>query len=249
MKKYFSFLPLVILLLLFSACKKETENYKPSSSIRDYSPLETGKYITYKLDSIVYLSFGQTQTTRSYEAKYVVDSLLTDNGERPAYRIFRYIRKQNTDPWSPSGTFWAINTGGTLEFVENNMRYIKLEMPIENGTTWKGNAFIETTSLNSEVKYLDDWDYVFDAVGVAETVGTNNLDNVLTVNQHDETIGDPADAGSYSEVNYGQEKYAKGIGLVYRRFFHSEYQPGTGSGDGYTADGSYGVTLTMIDHN
>lgn len=249
MKKYFSFLTLVVLVFLFSSCKKETEDYKPGKSLSDYYPLETGKYITYKLDSIVFLSFGQTQTTNSYEVNYVVDSLLTDNLGRPAYRIFRSIRKLNTDPWYPSGTFWAINTQSRVEYIENNMRFVKLEMPIENGTTWKGNEFIETTSLNSEVKYLDDWDYVYDEVGTAETVGDFNLENVLTVNQHDETIGVPDDPTAYSEVNYGQEKYAVGIGLVYRRFFHSEYQPGTSGGNGYIADGSYGVTLTMIDHN
>ena len=249
MKKYFSFLPLVVLVFFFSSCKKEKDDYKPGRSLSDYYPLQTGKYITYKLDSIVFVSFGQTKDTNSYEVNYVVDSLLTDNLGRPAYRIFRFIRKQSTDAWYPSGTFWAINTQSTVEFIENNMRFVKLEMPIENGTTWKGNEYIETTSLNSEVKYLDDWDYVYDGVGASETVGAFNLDNILTVNQHDEIIGEPEDPTAYSEVNFGQEKYAFGIGLVYRKFFHSEYQPGTGSGDGYFADGSYGVTLTMIDHN
>lgn len=249
MKKYCSFLPLVVFVFLFSACKKETEVYKPARTLNDYYPLETGKYITYKLDSIVYLSFGQRDTTISYEVKYVVDSLLTDNLNRPAYRIFRFIRKNVTDAWAPFGTDWAINTKSNLEYVENNMRFVKLEVPIQNGTTWKGNEYIETTSSNSSFQYLNDWDFVYDAVGAPETIGNYNLDNTLTVNQRDEIIGMPDDPASYSQVNIGQEKYAFGIGLVYRKFFHSEYQPGSGIGDGYIADGSYGVTFTMIDHN
>lgn len=248
MKKYSSFLLLAFFVMAFSACKKETETYS-GLSIQDYAPYQTGKYITYKLDSLVYLSFGTRDTTRSYEVKYVVDSLLTDNIGNPAYRVFRFIRKQSPDAWVPSGTFWAVDKKNSFEFVENNMRYIKLELPFQNGTTWKGNVYIDTYSLNSEVKYLDDWDYAFEDFAQPATIGSFSLDNTITVNQRDEIIGDPADALSYSEVNFGKEIYAKGIGLVYRKFFHSEYQPGTNGGNGYFADGSYGITLTMIDHN
>ena len=93
---------------------------------------------------------------------------------------------------------------------------------------------------------MADWHYVYENVGASETIGANTLDNVVTVNHRDEVIGNPGDPTSYSEINFSQEKYAKGIGMVYRKFFHSEFQPG---GSGYFADGSYGVTLTMIEHN
>ena len=177
----------------------------------------------------------------------MVDSLTTDNLGRPAYRIFRFLRKADPDAWVPSGTFMAILTTASMEFTENNMRFIKLKFPLDDGFTWKGNAYIDTYSLNSDVKYLDDWDYVYQNVGQPATVGAFNLDQTLTVNQRDETIGDPSDPSAYSEVNFGQEQYAFGIGLVYRKFFHSEFQPDPSPG--YIADGSYGVTLTMIDHN
>jgi hypothetical protein len=249
MKKYFFVLSSSMLAFAFFACKKQTEVYRPAISISDYVPLETGKYITYRLDSLVYLNFGTRDTVFSYEAKYVVDSNFTDNLGRSAYRIFRFIRKAAPAPWVPSGTFMAIDDTSGFEFVENNMRFLKMVLPIQNGTSWKGNVFIDTYSLNSEVKYLDDWDYVYDSVGLPATVGNYNLDNTLTVHQRDEISGDPSIDTVYSEVNFSAEKYAKGVGLVYRKFFHSEYQPNTGGGTGYIADGSYGVTLTMIDHN
>jgi hypothetical protein len=248
MKKYISFLPLAFLIIIFAACKNETEVY-PSAKLSDYYPLQSGKYITYKLDSLVYLNFGTRDTTISYEVKYVVDSLITDNLNRPAYRIFRFIRKEDPNPWVPSGTFLAVNTNNTIEFIENNMRFIKLVLPLSNQFSWKGNAFIDTYSLNSDVKYLDDWDYIYDSVGQPLTLGSINIDNGLVVNQRDEIIGNPGDSNAYSEVNIGQEKYGYGIGLVYHKLFHSEYQPSTSGGAGYIADGSYGVTLTMIDHN
>ncbi len=136
-----------------------------------------------------------------------------------------------------------------MEFVENNLRYIKLKLPIKDGYTWKGNSHIDTYSINSEVKYLDSWDYYYENVGLPETIGAFNLEDVLTVNHRDEIIGNPADPNSYSEINYSQEKYAKGIGMVYRRFLHTEYQPPTPGSSGHFAEGTYGITLTMIDHN
>jgi hypothetical protein len=96
------------------------------------------------------------------------------------------------------------------------------------------------------LRYLDGWDYTYSNVNEADTIGNQIVENTLTINQRDEIVGIPEEPNSYSEVNFGQEKYAKGIGMVYRKFFHSEYQPNNG---GYFADGSYGVTYTMIDHN
>jgi hypothetical protein len=68
----------------------------------------------------------------------------------------------------------------------------------------------------------------------------------VSILQRDEIIGLPDQPDSYSEINFSKEIYAKDIGLVYRKFNHKEYQPNNG---GYVAEGSYGITLTMIDHN
>ena len=168
---------------------------------------------------------------------------------RLAYRIFRYIRSNPAAAWTPDNTFAAVNTTTGFEFVENNMRFLKLKQPVRDNYSWKGNSFIDTYSSNSLLHYMDDWDYIYDSVGVQTQVGNFTLDNTLIVNQRDEVVGDPTDPNAYSEVNYGQEKYAFGIGMVYKRFFHSEYQPPVPNLGGHFADGSYGITLSMIDHN
>lgn len=246
MKKVFLLLSVTVVILFFTACKKTSEVFQ-TAAISDYAPFTVGKYITYNLDSVVYINFGAGSVVRSYQVKYMVDAQITDNLNRPAYRIIRYIRKTPANAFIPDATFEAINTDGSLEFKENNERYIKLKLPIRNGYSWKGNTYIDTYSLNSEVRYLDDWDYIYDSVGVASTVGTFNLENTLTVYQRDEVIGNPSDVNSYSEINKGVEKYAKDIGMLYRLFFHSEYQPPTPGRGGYYQ--GYGITLTMIDHN
>ena len=143
----------------------------------------------------------------------------------------------------------AIPEDKTLEFIEDNFRYIKLKTPIYNGYSWRGNSYIDTESQNSEVKYLSGWDYTYDSVAAPIVLGNINIENSLKVAQIDETINDPGNPNVYSQRNIGIEKYAKGIGMVYRKFLHAEYQPPTPNDPGAYSDASYGITLTMIDHN
>ena len=247
MKRFF-LLAAVFVSLVFNACKKQTENFT-SAPVESFAPLVVGKYITYKLDSFKYKPFSLKDTTTSYQVKHVVDGLINDNLGRPAYRIIRYIRKTAQQAWVPDNSFMAVNTGSSYEFIENNYRFLKLKSPIKEGFVWKGNSYIDTYSLNSLVRYLDDWDYTYENVDQPLALGAFKLDSTVTVNQRDEVIGNPADANSYSEKNFGSEVYAKGIGMVYRKFLHTEFQPATPGSVSSFSDGSYGVTLTMIDHN
>lgn len=232
--------------VICGACKKETEQYN-TYTINDFAPLAVGKYITYRLDSLVFLNFGAQEAIISYQVKHEVSAMIADNLGRPAFSITRYIRKKSTDTWVPDNTFMSVNTGKTLEFIENNMRFTKLQLPVKNGYSWKGNSFIDTYSFNSEVRYLDDWDYSYDSLHATFTAGAITFDSTLKVDQRDEEIGNPNDPASYSETNFGAEIYAKGIGLIYRRFLHQEYQPPTPGTLGNKT--GYGITLTIIDHN
>lgn len=235
-----------LLLIIYSqgGCKKNDTFSTPS--IQDYFPLQTGKYITYQLDSLIYIPFSTRDTTISYLVKYEIDSLITDNIGRPAYRIYRYNRRNTTQPWIPDATFLSVATNFQIEFIENNLRFIKLQQPINETISWKGNAYIDTYSANSLLKYLDNWDYSYSHIHESCVINSVQYNDAITVNQRDEIIGNPDDPNSYSEINFGEEKYAKGIGLIYKKFTHKEYQPGNG---GYIADGSYGVTLQILDHN
>lgn len=247
MKK--ALLALTLVFVLLEGCKKSSETLS-YPAISDYAPLTVGKYITYSLDSTLYINFGVTKVVHSYEVKYVVDAEITDNNNEPAFRIIRYIRSTGEPNWASDATFMVKNTGNSLEFVENNMRFIKLKQPIRDGYSWKGNSYFDTQSQFSDFNYMDDWDYQYSDIGQSETIGSKYFDEVLTVTQRDETIGIPAEPEYYSEINYSIEKYAKGVGMVYKEFYHDEYQPPvTQGGSGYHVDGSYGIKLTVIDYN
>jgi hypothetical protein len=245
MRKIF-LLTTIIATVIFSSCKKSTDDFKVVSP-GDYYPLKVGKYITYSLDSTVFVNFGTVKQVHSYQVRLTIDALITDNLGRPAYRIIRYIRPTSTAPWVADNTFMAVVTESSVEFIENNLRFLKMKAPVRNGFSWKGNTYIDTYSLNSDVKYLDDWDYTYDSLDMKITQGAFTIDSTLKVAQRDEVIGNPSDASSYSEINYGAEKYAKGLGLIYRNFLHTEYQPPRPGVGAYWQ--GYGVKMTMIDHN
>jgi hypothetical protein len=244
MTKYFIGL---FIALSFISCKKETANFAPET-FNDYYPLQVGKYITYNLDSTLFINFGQSDTVVSYQVQDRVDAQITDNLGRPGYRIIRYIRKDASEDWEPNNTFMAVATDNSVEFIENNLRYLKLENPVRQDFSWKGNSYIDTYSIDSDVKYLDDWDYIYDSVNVPLTINSMAIDSTIKVLERDEFLGeDPSlPTTQIAEKNYSVEKYAKGIGLIYKEFIHWEYQGPDSPTHGYAG---YGVTLSIIDHN
>jgi hypothetical protein len=245
MKKVLFLISVAFTSLLVS-CSKETEELD-LGNVADYNLQKPGKYVIYKLDSLLYINFGQKDTVVSYQAKDSVAAQITDNLGRTAYRIFRFVRKNASDAWQPNNTFMTVPTDNGVEFVENNLRFTKLRQPLREAFSWKGNTYIDTYSLGSEFKYMDDWDYLYENVNQPFTSGTLTVDSTITVNQRDEVIGNINDLNSFSEKNLSIEVYAKGIGLVYRNFLHREYQPPTPGRAGYKI--GYGITLTMLSHN
>lgn len=246
MRKYF--LVSSVLVLLMISCKKENETFQ-SATISDYYPTQVGKYINYDLDSTVFTNFGQTVTVNHYQVQDRFDAAITDNSGRPSYRIIRYIRKLTSEPWTANNTFMVTPTENSIEYVENNMRFIKLKLPIVPDYSWKGNKYIDTYNANTDVRYLDDWDYIYDSVGDPVTINSIAINETTTVLQRDEFLGqDPGITGTqYAEKNYSIEKYGKGIGLIYREFLHWEYQGPQPGRAGYY-DG-YGIKMTITGHN
>lgn len=242
------FLAAVAAITLLAACSKSSEDLQ-FPAITDYYPLATGKYITYSLDSTVFTNLGQTKEIHSYQVKLMIDSQITDNLGRKAYRIIRYIRSTPAAAWVPDNTFMAVPADQTIEFVENNLRFIKLKEPLRDGFAWKGNKYIDTYSSGSTLKYMDDWDYTYDSLNLSAKIGSLNFDSTVTVHQQDAFYGtDPVSVPNsvFAQKDFSAEKYAKGIGLIYRNFLHWEYQHIPG---GMATYEGYGVLMKIIDHN
>ena len=231
---------------LFQNCSKQET--LSTASILDYNPLEIGRSITYRMDSTVFVNFNSTEEIHSYQVMDVVEDSVTDNLNRPTYRIRRYIRDTaGIQPWAANVTFLVTPTRNSLELNDNNLRFIKLHLPFRDDYSWKGNSYIDTYSTNSEVTYLDDWDYIYANTDQPYDLGTQVIDSTVTVNERDEVIGDPTVDTVFSRRDYSVEVYGKGIGLIYKDFLHREFQPATPGKAAYIL--GYGIRLSMISHN
>jgi hypothetical protein len=250
MKKTFTYLfTITFIVVLISSCTKESETLDVGL-LSDYYPLQLGKTYLYRLDSTVPASFGTSLVVKSYQAKDSVESSFNDNSGRLSYRIFRLVRDTaGVTPWRFGATYIATNTGKTIEYVDNNLRFLKLAAPVVEGFRWKAHSFIDTKSLNTNVGYLDEWEYEYQNIGQNYTVLNKPYDNTITVLQQDETTP-PGPFNPALEVQirtYGLEVYAKNIGLIYKEFLYWNWQRNPAPPK--YQDGSYGVKLRLISHN
>ncbi len=203
MKRIYLHSFLIIFLFLGVIGCKKTVSFQSNGDLSDYMPMFVGKYITYRLDSFVYINFGSQDTTISYLAKDVVDDSITDNLGRPSWRVIRYLSDTTgTQPWVPIETYMVTPTRETIEVVENNLRFQKLKLPVVNGFSWKGNSYIDTRSFNTPYAFLDGWDYTYDSVGMTYTVLAGMIPNTVIVRQRD-TTGDNAISGGVPIANPG----------------------------------------------
>lgn len=226
-----------------------------SESMEAYFPMQVGKYITYRLDSTVPTQFGADTVVRSYRVRDKFDAEITDGLGRKAFRVIRTISNAaGTLPFTNNNTFSATMAGNDwVEWNENNLRFMKLRFPVKEGFIWRGNSFIDATSLNSTVRYLADWEYVYQNVGQPFTVNGKTFPETITILQRDEVLPEgPFDPRFYKQWNFSIEVYAKNVGLVYKNFNHKEWQPPTPPPDaraGYWVDGSYRIILSVLDYN
>jgi len=253
MRAILSFLLTAFLVSLLVSCEKETETY-PTEQLLEYMPLEVGKYITYQLDSTVFTNFGRDEEVHKYQEKNIIDAEITDAMGRPSYRVLRFLRDSaGTEPWAPAGSYMITAYGNNLEVMENNLRFVRLTLPIQLYKTWKGNRFLPeepypSYSFNNDFD-IHTWDYTYTSLGETVDLDGTLIDDVITVDGVYDVINVPVtDPLNYGSINYQQEKYAKGIGMIFQELIMWEYQPNLGGAGGGFKVG-FGVRRTMIDHN
>ncbi len=249
-------LPFICLILpafLIISCKKEVAHFQ-TETISDYMPLQPGKYLIYQVDSTVFTNFGRTEEVHSYQEKDVVDTLITDNLNRPSYRVYRYLRDSaGTGNWQPISTYFITPVANGVEVIDDNLRTLNLIVPIQQGTTWKGNRYLPTEPYSDQYSFnnddnMSDWNYTMDSTNETLSLNGQTYDNVVKITAEDETINFPiTDPQSYASQSYAVEKYAKGIGLIYKELILWEYQPNIGGASPYQT--GFGIKRTLLDHN
>jgi hypothetical protein len=248
------FIAVLIINITVISCKKNTT--VPTLQLNEYLPIETGKYIHYQLDSTRYINFGQKDTVVSYDAKDVVEAEITDNLGRPSFRVVRYLRdmsSMNESDYKASLTYLVTPTRETIEVVENNLRYMKMKLPVTEGFTWHGNSFLPTTPFYELYQFSNDedmdvWEYTYHDVNQSVELNNNVYDNTVSVLQVADSSNVPIEfPDGLAYRNYWTETYAKNIGLIYKEVVMWEYQPPNAGNPGFTS--GFGLKMTIIDHN
>lgn len=251
--------------VLFFSCKKESEQYTDTGEkISDYLPLQVGKYITYRLDSLVFPNSGRAVETHYYEEKNVIDAIIPDATGRPSYRIFRYLRDTTgTQPWTPSSTYYITPfidsitpVYSHIDVIDNNLRVVKLAKYVKQDVSWKGNNYLPNDpyinfygSNFTPDDELQLWNFNITDIGATVNIRGKQYSNVITVEAANSYAKAPvADPKSYAESKVSIDKYSKGIGLIYQEYSLWEHQAINESNitDYYNG---FGVIRRIIDHN
>jgi hypothetical protein len=199
----------ILSVVLFASCKGKEETFDQGY---DYYPIAKGNYKIYDVRFEDYSTSGTV--TEDYQIKEIVTDTFTLNGELK-YRIERFKRAISSDPWpeTPDSVWTSVVFSSRIIKAENNVRFVKLTFPVENGKSWNGNA---------ENDFGDD-QYVLNSVGKSFTVNGQLYSKTATVLQS------PNDS-NFVNKDYRKEVYAKGIGMIYKVKEIYEYEQGANWG-------------------
>lgn len=211
--------PLVLLLL--AACSvwvySCNKAYPPLPLYSEYSPLESGKFIVYAVDSIFYTETSENDTAKWQVMESVTDTF-TDLEADIAWKIERFKRADEISTWQYDATWVAKSSPLGLERVENNLRFLRLVFPPSPGKQWQGHSFlgaledIPVSEQCNKMTFLEDWVYTYEAVHQPYDTDSFYFDSTLTVIQNGEQ--------NLISFNKSTEVYALNVGLVFRRFDH-----------------------------
>ncbi len=198
-----TFILVISLALCFSCSKKKVDTSQFYDDL-NYYPLNKGRFIIFEADSIVYTEIPRDTIHYRYRIKELLGDTFTDDEGKTAWKLIRLIKKYNPAitydslPWLFKD-LWQINADHLkVSVVEENQRFTKLIFPVKEGAQWDGNA------ANSGEETL----YTYSYVNKIETVGGYHFEKVLQVTQKD--------FRTLISVDHQAEKYAHGVGLVYK---------------------------------
>src|SRR5690606_24628042 len=128
--------------LLFSSCKKETTNLSEMEKGQNFYPLEVGKYVVYDVDSLIWDDHLKATIPYQCQLRYSVSDTFRNDAGDMAYVINVQYRKTAADAYVPHNVLYAARHNSQLVVTQDNLKFIKLTFPVENGNQWDGNAMI-----------------------------------------------------------------------------------------------------------
>jgi hypothetical protein len=188
-----------ILVLLFSACKKEKS--EAPKMYFNYFGLTPGRYVMYDVLEVEHdVNLIIPHDTSRYQLKTFIGGIYTDNFGREAREFKRYKRNTSSDPWVLADLWTAIIEDYKAELVEENQRVIKLVFAPTTDKTWNPNAFNSNEVTES----------YYENIHSAATLNGVSYDSILTVRQ--------GYFKSLIDYQNKSEVYATNIGLISKSY-------------------------------
>jgi len=213
-KKHSLFLWILIASAL--GCNSSLEDPVDAASYGyDYYPLIVGQYRIYQVDSMQFdIGTGDlpVRDSATFYLREEVKEVWQDPTGGDLYRIERYRSDHPDGPWEIWDVVTRSRTTNQGYYTENNIRLINLIFPLTPGIRWNGTSFIDDRILvlvrGESIEMYKDWDFEVLEVGSKESIGDLSFPEVATIRQ--------VDSENIIEKRYSLEKYAKGVGLVFR---------------------------------
>ena len=168
----------------------------------DYFPIEEGRFIIYDVDSIYHSENDNNNDDSVYayhfQIKDKIDSTFIDLEGRANQIRLRYRRDNDTMQWELSDVWTQYLSSTSAYLTEDNIKYHKLSFPINSTASWNGN------DSNTEEEEI----YFYDYFHEGDVINSLSFDSTLSVIQIDEN--------NYVETIFGNEKYAAGVGMIYK---------------------------------
>lgn len=217
---------LALVLLIIWACNEETASPRSEWGY-DYFPLEIGKIWNYEMDSIILrpeVGGVQYDSVHLLVRETLVDTL-RDLENHLWYRGERYDRYSDTLPWRFSQTFLLRMDKQRAFRKEDNLEFVKMTFPVEQYRNWDGHAAFNSSRLievaGQPIAIYKDWDYNYVYTDEQEIIHDLPFDSLCLISGVDTGVNDehPDIGGLATELfdrRFSIEKYARGIGLVYR---------------------------------
>ena len=218
MKFFFRPLSIGMLLCLFVGCKTENDTL-PIAAGKEYYPLQIGKAWVYNVDTVTYDPDGGVGGRLKVDTAYwTIREVMTDTFRDASgilnYKIERYERPRDSAKFQIARVFSAaVNDVATLR-TENNLKFLKVPLQVLDKQTFDGNVYIDESLIiivagERVGLFSKKWNYDVQSIGKPEKIGTKDYADVLTIRAQ-------SDPRILTEKRYNIEKYARGIGLVYR---------------------------------
>ncbi|MBA3829764.1 MAG: hypothetical protein H0X33_12560 [Taibaiella sp.] len=232
----------VLLSVVFFSCKKSSSG--PAVKSVAYYPLQIGKYVVYNVDSIRWVDTSCLEYNTTYQLRYEIKDTFSDARKNLFYVFYVYKKSNATkQAWVSNDVFYASLSDTGIIVTKDQLRFIKITLPVTSGNAWRGNTLIHTSDTDNA--YFNNWSYTYQNVANSFYDGTLSFDKTITVNERDETINNIATLpDTTASRTYFKEIYGEGVGLIYSEATHWTYDPVKAS-----CKKGYSVIMSATDHN